>query len=237
MPSRTQSCSTSVTPAAGHGPLDRHPAVLVAVVRHRAVAERVPDDARGKRCVLGVALVVAAVRPARGLAVGADPLIAHRVEGVEEREATAHHEAAPEQDADRDQRDLDGDPTTARLGEPLVERARVGLDVAGVAGLIAHAATVVRAGARHMRSATRLRAPGAPSGRRVLADPAVDGLAEQVGVAGVPAVLLDQVADEPAQAGVVAVGPPTWTSWSSPPSASAASSRARERSTAPSQSA
>ena len=54
----------------------------------------------GQRRVLGVALVVVALDPARGLAVGADPLVAHRVEGVEEREATAHHETAPEQDAD-----------------------------------------------------------------------------------------------------------------------------------------
>jgi hypothetical protein len=44
-----------------------------------------------------------------------------------------------------------------------------------------------------------------PAGRRVLADHTVHGLAEQVGVAGVPAVLLDQVEDEPAQAGVPAV--------------------------------
>ena len=45
----------------------------------------------------------------------------------------------------------------------------------------------------------------APSGRRVLTDATVDGFAEQVGVAGVPAVLLDQVADESAQAGVMTV--------------------------------
>ena len=41
--------------------------------------------------------------------------------------------------------------------------------------------------------------------RRVLADPS-DGLTEQIGVPGVPAVLLDQVAEEPAQAGAAAVG-------------------------------
>ena len=46
-----------------------------------------------------------------------------------------------------------------------------------------------------------------PAGRRVLARPAVDGLAEQVGVAGVPGVLLEQVEQQPAQAGVRAVGP------------------------------
>ena len=82
------------------------------------------------------------------------------------------------------------------------------------------------------------RRSGPPAGRRVLADAAVDGLAEQVGVAGVPAVLLDQVADEPAQAGVAAlVGAGHATGWSSPPSARAAASRARDRSTAPSHSA
>jgi hypothetical protein len=47
---------------------------------------------------------------------------------------------------------------------------------------------------------------GRPSRWRVLTDPPVDSLAEQVGVPRVPAVLLDQVAEEPAQAGMVAVG-------------------------------
>ena len=46
----------------------------------------------------------------------------------------------------------------------------------------------------------------APSGGRVFTDPPVDRFAQQVGVAGVPAILLDQVADQPAQAGVVAGG-------------------------------
>jgi hypothetical protein len=36
-----------------------------------------------------------------------------------------------------------------------------------------------------------------PTSRRVLTDEPVHGLAEQVGVPGVPAVLLDQVADQP----------------------------------------
>jgi hypothetical protein len=39
----------------------------------------------------------------------------------------------------------------------------------------------------------------APSGGRVLASSPVDRLADQVGVSGVPAVLLGQVADQPAQ--------------------------------------
>lgn len=42
----------------------------------------------------------------------------------------------------------------------------------------------------------------APPSRRVLADQPVDGLAEQFGVPGMPAVLLDQIAHEPAQTGV-----------------------------------
>ena len=46
-----------------------------------------------------------------------------------------------------------------------------------------------------------------PAIRRVLTDPAVNSLADQVGMTGVPAVLLDQVADEPAQAGLATVGP------------------------------
>ena len=46
-----------------------------------------------------------------------------------------------------------------------------------------------------------------PSGRRVLTDQAVHSLAEQVGVPGVPPVLLDQVADQAAQAGMAPVGP------------------------------
>jgi hypothetical protein len=45
-----------------------------------------------------------------------------------------------------------------------------------------------------------------PSGRRVLADQSVHSLAEQVGVPGVPTVLLDQVAQEPTQAGMATVG-------------------------------
>jgi len=45
-----------------------------------------------------------------------------------------------------------------------------------------------------------------PSGRRIFTDPAVDSLAEEIGVARVPAVFLDQVAEQPAQAGVAAVG-------------------------------
>ena len=46
-----------------------------------------------------------------------------------------------------------------------------------------------------------------PSSWRVLAGQSVHRLAEQVGVPGVPAVFLDQVADEPAQAGMAAIGP------------------------------
>jgi len=46
-----------------------------------------------------------------------------------------------------------------------------------------------------------------PSSRRVFTDQSVDGLAEQVGVPGVPAILLDQVAEQPAQAGMASVGP------------------------------
>src|SRR3712207_1573112 len=57
--------------------------------------------------------------------------------------------------------------------------------------------------------APRSGAPPGPDGTRarrgVLADPPVHHLAQQVGVASVPAVLLDQVADEPAQAGVPAL--------------------------------
>src|SRR5690606_27274345 len=41
---------------------------------------------------------------------------------------------------------------------------------------------------------------GPPSGRRAFTDPAVHRFPQQVGVPGVPAVLLDQVADQPAQA-------------------------------------
>src|SRR4051794_5580920 len=53
----------------------------------------------------------------------------------------------------------------------------------------------------------RLTCPdGPPAGRRVLTHPAVHGLTEQVGVPGVPAVLLEEVAEEPAEAGVPAVG-------------------------------
>ena len=47
---------------------------------------------------------------------------------------------------------------------------------------------------------------GRRASRRVLADPTVDGLADEVGVARVPAVLLDQVAEQPTQAGMGAVG-------------------------------
>ena len=45
------------------------------------------------------------------------------------------------------------------------------------------------------------------SNRLVLTDQSVDSLAEQVGVPGVPAILLDQVAEEPTQAGMATVGP------------------------------
>jgi hypothetical protein len=46
-----------------------------------------------------------------------------------------------------------------------------------------------------------------PSSRRVLTDQTVDSLAEQVGMPGVAAILLDQVAEKPAQAGMTTVGP------------------------------
>ena len=42
-----------------------------------------------------------------------------------------------------------------------------------------------------------------PTGGRILARPAVDRFADQVGVAGVPAVLLDQVAHQAAQVRVL----------------------------------
>ena len=45
-----------------------------------------------------------------------------------------------------------------------------------------------------------------PAGRRVFTDQTVDGLAEEVGVARVPAVLLDQVAEQPTQTGMGPVG-------------------------------
>lgn len=48
--------------------------------------------------------------------------------------------------------------------------------------------------------------PRVPSSRRVLTDQSVHGLAEQVGVPRVPAILLDQVAEKPAQAGMSTVG-------------------------------
>ena len=49
--------------------------------------------------------------------------------------------------------------------------------------------------------------PCPPASGRVLTGEPVYRLAEEVGVAGVPAVLLDQVAHEAPQAGVAAVGP------------------------------
>src|SRR3954447_15635194 len=53
----------------------------------------------------------------------------------------------------------------------------------------------------------RLREPGGrPVLGRVLADAPVDGLAEQVGVTGVPGVLLEQVDEEPPQPGGAAGG-------------------------------
>lgn len=48
---------------------------------------------------------------------------------------------------------------------------------------------------------------GPPAWRWVLTNAPVDGLAEQVGVPGVAAVLLDQVAHQPTQASLPAVGP------------------------------
>ncbi len=68
---------------------------------------------------------------------------------------------------------------------------------------------------------------------RVLAGSAIDGLAQQVSVPGLAAVLLDEVADEPPQVGVVAIrvgdvhGCP---SGSVPPAASADAKRALDRS-------
>ena len=49
------------------------------------------------------------------------------------------------------------------------------------------------------------RGPTVATPAEVLADAAVDGFAEQVRVPGVPAVLLDEVADQPPQAGMVAL--------------------------------
>jgi len=48
--------------------------------------------------------------------------------------------------------------------------------------------------------------PGLPSSRRVLAGSPVHRFSEQVGVPGVPAIFLDQVAHEPTEAGMGAVG-------------------------------
>src|SRR6185369_233177 len=63
-------------------------------------------------------------------------------------------------------------------------------------------------GGRRLRTLHAIVAsPGPPSGRRVLAGPPVHRFPEQVGVPGVPAVLLDQVAHEPAEAGLDAVRP------------------------------
>ena len=76
-----------------------------------------------------------------------------------------------------------------------------------------------------------------PARRRVLPDEAVHGLAQQVGVPGVPAVLLDQVADEPAQAGVPAVVVGDVDELVEPAVGQRRVHLARDRSTAPSQSA
>ena len=60
--------------------------------------------------------------------------------------------------------------------------------------------------ARPRRLADQARlATGPPAGGRVLADPAVHRLAEEVRVAGVSAVLLHEVEEETAQAGVLAL--------------------------------
>jgi hypothetical protein len=45
-----------------------------------------------------------------------------------------------------------------------------------------------------------------PTRRRVFPDASVDGFAQEVGVAGVAAVLLDQVAQQPAQARMLTLG-------------------------------
>src|ERR1700690_177978 len=49
--------------------------------------------------------------------------------------------------------------------------------------------------------------PRLPSSRRVLAGSSVHRFPEQVGVTGMPAIFLDQVAHEPTEAGMGAVGP------------------------------
>ena len=72
----------------------------------------------------------------------------------------------------------------------------------------------------------------APSGRRVLADPPVGRFAQQVGVAGVPAVLLDQVAGSLRRLAWRPSGCAMCTDWPSPPFTRAALSLARDRSTA-----
>src|SRR3954447_25669067 len=53
----------------------------------------------------------------------------------------------------------------------------------------------------------RIAAPPESSPGRVLSDQAVDGLADEVGVTGVPRVLLDEVDQHPAQTGRNAVLP------------------------------
>ena len=77
-----------------------------------------------------------------------------------------------------------------------------------------------------------------PVERRVLADAPVDDLAQQVGVAGVPAVLLDQVEQQPPQVAWlpvgVAVGDRPVQARRRP---ARSSSRSRDRATAPSQAA
>jgi hypothetical protein len=74
-----------------------------------------------------------------------------------------------------------------------------------------------------------------PAGRRVFTDQTVDGLAEEVGVPRVPAVLPDQVAEQPAQTGMGAVGRGDVDELIGSALGQAASSFERDRSTALSQ--
>ena len=65
----------------------------------------------------------------------------------------------------------------------------------------------VRRSTPRARTTPTVSRDGAPVARRILADPPVDGLPQQVGVTGVPAVLLEQVEQHAAQAEPTEIAP------------------------------
>ena len=189
----------------------------------------------GSGRVLRVALVVVADDPARRLAVGADPLVAHRVEA--RRGARSH---CPPRDRTRPGRPRRSAPPDMAAYDGW---ARGGLREAGAGRPRRHWCTGDGCSCGHCRPAGgpaheagysgQGRQPGGGS------SPTSPSTASRIRSAWPVCRPYSSIRSQTSRRRLACSpsGVAAWMSWSRPPSARALSSRARERSTAPSQSA